>query len=137
MPESPSPFQAEEGFPVLAGMIHQRVSGSATFAAEATYGYVYSTPAATGNNCWLYFFQFKVPNYIVPSSIFYKIVLRGANYKEKEDIVEDQHLCVVVHKYIYLKKCVLYYYGASWVFNPLTVCREIRQTLDAKMRQLF
>jgi hypothetical protein len=40
MPESPSPFQAEEGFPVLAGMIHQRVSGSATFAAEATYGMI-------------------------------------------------------------------------------------------------
>jgi hypothetical protein len=51
MPESSSPFQAEEHFPVLAGMIHQRVSGSATFAAEATYGYVYSTPVATGNNC--------------------------------------------------------------------------------------
>jgi hypothetical protein len=95
MPESPSPFQAEEGFPVLAGMIHQRVSGSATFAAEATYGYVYSTPAATGNNCRLYFIFifFKVPNNIVPSSIFYKIVPKGANYK-KEDIKEDQHLCV-------------------------------------------
>jgi hypothetical protein len=56
MPESPSPFQAEEGFPVLAGMIHRRVSGSATFAAEATYGYVYNTSAATGNNFSLYSF---------------------------------------------------------------------------------
>jgi hypothetical protein len=56
MPESPSPFQAEEGFPVLAGMIHRRFSGSATFAAEVTYGYVHYTKAATGNNCSLFFF---------------------------------------------------------------------------------
>jgi hypothetical protein len=51
IPESLSPFQGEEGFPVLAGMIRQRVSGSATFAAEATCGYVYCTPVATGNSC--------------------------------------------------------------------------------------
>ncbi len=47
------------------------------------------------------FFQFKVPNNIVPSSIFDKIVSRGENYKEKEDIMEDQHLCVAVYKYVY------------------------------------
>jgi hypothetical protein len=31
---------------------------------------------------------------------------------------------------------VIYYYGASRVLNLLTVCGEIRQTLDAKMRQI-
>jgi hypothetical protein len=33
--------------------------------------------------------------------------------------------------------CTLYYYGASRVFNLSTLCGEIRQTLDAKMRQIF
>jgi hypothetical protein len=48
--------------------------------------------------------------------------------------VGDQYLCVVVHKYIYR---TVYYYGASKVFNLSTLGGEIRQTLDAKMRQLF
>jgi|688.fasta_scaffold1287874_1 hypothetical protein len=47
-------------------------------------------------------------------------------------------MCVVVHKYIYRNVYpVLYYYGDSKLFNLSTVCGEIRQTLDAKMRQLF
>jgi hypothetical protein len=50
--------------------------------------------------------------------------------------MEDRHLCVVVHKYIY-RNVYFTIYGASRVFNPLSVCGEIRQTLDAKMHQLF
>jgi hypothetical protein len=76
MPESPSPFQEEEGFPVLAGMIRQRVSGSATFAAEATYGCVcvYSTPAATGINCRyiLFFPVLKYPKILYHLRYFTK-----------------------------------------------------------------
>jgi hypothetical protein len=45
--------------------------------------------------------------------------------KSKEAIVDDQHMCV---------SCS---YGPSRVLNLLTVCGEIRQTLDAKMRQLY
>jgi hypothetical protein len=48
--------------------------------------------------------------------------------------VEDRYLCVVVHKYIYRN---VYYYGASKVSKLSTLCGEIRQTLDANMRQLF
>ncbi len=55
--------------------------------------------------------------------------------KIKSTYVEDQYLCVVVNKYIY--RNLLFYYRASKVSNLSTLCGEIRQTLDAKMRQLF
>jgi hypothetical protein len=54
-------------------------------------------------------------------------------------IVEDPHLRVMIRKYIYRNvfSTLLLYYGASRVFNLLVVCGEIRQTSDAKRRQLF
>jgi hypothetical protein len=50
--------------------------------------------------------------------------------------VEDQHLCVVVHKYHYR---IEYFIMASVEYSIylFTVCGKIRQTIDAKMRQLF
>ncbi len=50
------------------------------------------------------------------------------------NIAEDQYLCVVELKYIYRNVYFTTYNCASKVFNLLTVCGEIRQTLDAKIR---
>ncbi len=51
-------------------------------------------------------------------------------------VVEDQYLCVVVHQYIY-RNVNFTIMAPNLVFNLSTVCGEIRQTLDAKMSQLF
>jgi hypothetical protein len=53
---------------------------------------------------------------------------------KKEGVLEDQYLCVVVHKYIYRNVYVL---TIIYCLLLLTVCRDIRQTSDANMRQLL
>jgi hypothetical protein len=53
-----------------------------------------------------------------------------------KNYLEDQYLCVVVHQYIY-RNVNFTIMAPNLAFNLSTVCGEIRQTLDAKMRQLL